>query len=67
MNGPIAWFAKNHVAANLLLLLIVLAGLVAVPGMPQKSFPDIDVNVITVTVPYLGAAPEEVERTILWG
>ena len=64
MNGPIAWFAKNHVAANLLLLLIVLAGLVAVPGMPQKSFPDIDVNVITVTVPYLGAAPEEVEQGV---
>lgn len=64
MNGPISWFANNHVAANLLLGLIVLAGLVAIPGMPQKSFPDIELNVITVTVPYLGAAPEEVEQGV---
>ena len=44
--------------------LILLAGLAAVPGMPQKPFPDIEVNVITVTVPYLGAAPEEVEQGV---
>lgn len=64
MNGVIAWFANNHVAANLLLGLIVLGGLVAISRMPQKSFPDIEVNVITVTVPYLGAAPEEVEQGV---
>jgi len=64
MKGPIAWFANNSVAANLLLLLIVLAGLVSLLGIPQKSFPDIDVKIITVTVPYLGAAPEEVEAGV---
>ena len=64
MNGPIAWFARNHVAANLLLGIVVLAGLVSLPRMPQKSFPDIDVKIITVTVPYLGAAPEEVEQGV---
>jgi multidrug efflux pump subunit AcrB len=64
VNGPIAWFARNHVAANLLLGIIVLAGLVSLPRMPQKSFPDIDVKVITVAVPYLGAAPEEVEQGV---
>lgn len=64
MNGPIAWFARNHVAANLLLGIIVLAGLVSVSKMPQKSFPDLDVNLITVTVEYLGAAPEEVEAGV---
>ncbi|MFP6817390.1 MAG: efflux RND transporter permease subunit [Pseudomonadales bacterium] len=61
MNGPISWFAHNHVAANLLLGVIVVAGLVALPLMPQKSFPDIAYNVITVSVLYLGAAPEETE------
>ena len=64
MNGPIAWFAKNAVAANLLLCLIVLGGLVALPKIPQKTFPDIDVNIITVSVMYLGAAPEEVEQGV---
>ncbi|MCZ6710604.1 MAG: efflux RND transporter permease subunit [Gammaproteobacteria bacterium] len=61
MNGPISWFAHNHVAANLLLGVIVVAGLVVLPLMPLKSFPDIAYNVITVSVLYLGAAPEEAE------
>ncbi|MEM1433077.1 MAG: efflux RND transporter permease subunit [Pseudomonadota bacterium] len=62
--GPIAWFAQNHIAANLLLGVIVIAGLVALPAMPQKSFPDLDYNLITVSVLYLGAAPEEVEAGV---
>lgn len=64
MKGAIAWFAHNHVAANLLMGLIVLSGLVAVVSMPQKSFPDLDIPIITITVPYLGAAPEEVEQGV---
>ena len=46
MKGIIAWFARNHVAANLLLGLIVLSGLVAVARMPQKSFPDVNVPIV---------------------
>ncbi|MBV1904732.1 MAG: efflux RND transporter permease subunit [Pseudomonadales bacterium] len=64
MKSIIAWFANNHIAANLLLGLIVLSGLVSVVKMPQKSFPDVDVNIITVSVRYLGAAPEEVEQGV---
>lgn len=64
MKGPIAWFANNHVAANLLLMLVVLAGLLAVSRMPQKSFPDLDIDIINVGVLYLGAAPEEVEEGV---
>jgi multidrug efflux pump subunit AcrB len=64
MDRVIAWFATNHIAANLLLILIVLAGFSAVLTMPQKSFPDIDVPIVTVSIPYLGAAPEEVEQGV---
>ncbi len=64
MNGAIAWFARNHVAANLLMVFIVLAGITTLPTIPQKSFPDVDIDVITVTVEYLGAAPEEVESGV---
>ena len=63
-RGPIAWFARNSVAANLLLGVTVLAGLVSLPQMPQKSFPDLDLHLITVSVLYLGAAPEEVEEGV---
>ncbi|MFP8878670.1 MAG: efflux RND transporter permease subunit [Myxococcota bacterium] len=64
MKGPIAWFAENHVAANLLMGVMVFGGLAALPQIPQKSFPDIDVNLIIVSVVYLGAAPEEVEEGV---
>jgi multidrug efflux pump subunit AcrB len=64
VRGIIAWFARNHVAANLLMFLIVAGGVFALPQIQQKSFPDIDVEVIRVTVPYLGAAPEEVEEGV---
>ncbi len=64
MKPIIAWFASNHVAANLLMVLIILAGLVTLPTMQRKAFPDIDIPVINVSVPYLGAAPEEVEEGV---
>ena len=64
MKPIIAWFANNHVAANLLMGLIILAGLVALPQTPRKAFPDIDIPVISITVPYLGAAPEEAEEGV---
>jgi multidrug efflux pump subunit AcrB len=64
VNGPIEWFARNHVAANLLLMLMVVGGIAALPKIQQKIFPDIDVNIITIGVAYLGAAPEEVEEGV---
>ncbi len=64
MKSAIAWFARNHVAANLLMALMVIGGLVSLPRIQQKTFPDINVDVISVAVTYLGAAPEEVEQGV---
>ncbi len=64
MSGPIAWFARNHVAANLLMVTVLGGGLVSLPLIQQKSFPDINVEVIQIGVPYPGAAPEEVEKGV---
>jgi multidrug efflux pump subunit AcrB len=64
VNGPIEWFARNHVAANLLLMLMVVGGIAALPSIQQKSFPDIDIDIISVGVSHLGAAPEEVEEGV---
>ncbi len=64
MNGMIAWFARNHVAANLLMFFLVLGGLISVPNILLKPFPDIDVDMVTATVEYRGAAPEESEEGV---
>ncbi len=64
MKGAIAWFASNSVAANLMMVIIVAGGLSTLPRISQKTFPDIDIDMVTVTVEYLGAAPEEVEEGV---
>lgn len=57
----IAWFAQNPVAANLMMVLILVWGLVSLSEIRQKTFPDVEIDIIQVAVPYLGASPEEVE------
>ena len=64
MKRMIAWFATNHVAANLVMGFAVLAGLASLDRVPVKLYPDFDLALIIVTVPYLGAAPEEVETAV---
>ena len=64
MNGAIAWFARNRVAANLLMAFILGAGLMTVSRVPQEVFPEFALDLVQVTVPYLGAAPEEVEQGV---
>ncbi|MCS5637170.1 MAG: efflux RND transporter permease subunit, partial [Myxococcota bacterium] len=64
MRGIIAWFAENTVAANLLMILVLAAGIVGLPSIKQQTFPDLDVDVIQIGVPYLGASPSEVEEGV---
>ncbi|MCB1184537.1 efflux RND transporter permease subunit [bacterium] len=64
MNGLIRWFAHNHVAANLLMLVIIAAGLMSAAGIKQEVFPEVEMDMVTVQVPYLGATPSEVEEAI---
>ncbi len=64
MKAAVAWFARNSVAANLLMLVFVVGGLISLPSIPQKTFPDVDVDIVSVAVEYLGAAPEEVEEGV---
>ncbi len=64
-NGVLGWFASNHVAANLLMVLIVVAGLLSIFNIKKEVFPEFSVDMITVTVPYLGASPEDVEKGVI--
>ena len=60
----IEWFTRNPVAANLLMLLILAGGLMTAFTIKREVFPEFSLDVITVEVPYLGAAPEEVEQAV---
>jgi multidrug efflux pump subunit AcrB len=64
-KGIIAWFAANHVAANLLMLLILFTGAVSLFTIRKQTTPDFELNTIEIRVPYLGAAPQEVEEGVV--
>jgi multidrug efflux pump subunit AcrB len=64
MNAAIAWFARNPVAANLLMFFVVVAGLLIAPRIRQEIFPEIKMGMITIAVPYPGATPEEVADAV---
>ena len=63
-KGVLAWFAHNHVAANLLMLMILVGGGISLFSNKVEIFPDMTVDVITVRVPYLGATPAEAEEGV---
>ena len=64
-TGLIAWFARNHVAANLLMLVIIVGGLASIAQIRIQANPDIEPNTISIQVPYPGAAPGEVESAVV--
>jgi multidrug efflux pump subunit AcrB len=63
-KGVLAWFAKNHVASNLLMILIIASGIMTIFTIKIEFFPEMSLDIITVTVPYLGASPSEVEQGV---
>jgi len=64
-TGIVAWFARNPVAANLLMLLIIFVGIFSAVNLDRKIQPDFAMNRIQVSMAYPGAGPDEVERGIV--
>ena len=56
-KGPIAWMAMNPVAANILMAVIILGGLVMRFQLKEEVFPEFDMEWITIRIPYPGASP----------
>lgn len=64
MHRAIEWFVDNPVAANLLMFIFLVGGLMSMFSMHKEEFPNIEPGVVQVRIPYLGAAPEEVEQAV---
>jgi multidrug efflux pump subunit AcrB len=64
-KGPIAWMAQHPVAANLLMIVLIGAGLWTAFRIQKEVFPQFQLDIVEVSVSYPGAAPEEVEQGIL--
>lgn len=63
-GGLLGWFTSNHVAANLLMALILIGGFLSIMRIKMEVFPEFSLDTITVTVPYRGASPEDVEQGV---
>ncbi len=63
-GGLVGWFVSNPVAANLLMVVLIIGGLMAAGSLRTQVFPTIQPGIVTVTVPYPGATPAEVEEGI---
>ena len=64
MRGPLHWFIHNPIAANLLMIFLVLGGLMTAPNLDKQFFPSTEINQVRVSLPFPGAGPSEVEEQI---
>ena len=56
-KGVIAWMAGHGVTANLLMLVLLIGGAVFASNIKKEVFPDFELDIISITVPYPGASP----------
>ncbi len=66
MNGLITWWARNSVAANLMMLVIIIAGAITFNTLGREVFPAAKINTVTVTVAWPGADPQQVQEQIVF-
>ncbi|WP_339738050.1 efflux RND transporter permease subunit [uncultured Maricaulis sp.] len=64
-RGIIGWWARNLVAANLLMIVALLGGFFGYSQLNREVFPTIAVNGATVSVAWPGASPQEVEEQLI--
>ena len=60
----IAWFTSNPVVSNILLLAVIITGFRTAVSIRKETFPAFAAESVTVTVPFRGGTPEDVERGV---
>ncbi|MCO8143987.1 efflux RND transporter permease subunit [Rhodovulum tesquicola] len=65
VGGVLSYFTRHRTAANLLLVMLIVAGLAAAPRMRAQFFPDVVIDSVTVTVQWEGAGAEDVDTGIV--
>lgn len=64
-KGSISWMAQNPVAANLLMMILLLGGIFVAFQIQKEVFPQFQLDIVNIRVGYPGAAPSEVETGVL--
>lgn len=64
MNALIRWFVNNPAVANLLMVMLIAAGLYAIPHTRQETLPNVPMDRVNIVVPMPQATPETAERLL---
>ncbi len=64
-TGPVAFFAMHPVAGTLLMVLMMMFGLFGMSQLNRQIMPDFDLDMISVTVEWPGASPQDVEENVI--
>lgn len=64
-SGFISLFATHRVAANLLMVLMIAAGILGINRLNVQFFPTFDLDIVTVSVPWSGASAEDVQTSLI--
>ena len=63
-RGIIAWFANNSVAANLLMMAVIVAGVLSVNELRKEAFPSMEPRFVTVSMTYDSGDAKQAEEGI---
>lgn len=63
-KGIISWFARNPVAANLLMFAIIIGGLVSATGLRKEGFPSTEPDTITIDVSFASGSAQQAEEGV---
>jgi len=64
-HGIIAWFARNPVAANLVMVILIVMGLLTYFSIQKQMFATTEINFIDIRATYPGADPQEIEESVM--
>jgi multidrug efflux pump subunit AcrB len=65
VGGILSYFTRHRTAANLLLVVLIAAGIAAFPRMQAQFFPDVIIDEVNVSITWDGAGAEDVDRAIV--
>ena len=65
MGGLISWWVRNAVAANLLMVFIIVSGLIAWTTIEKEVQPIVTLPLIQVSLTWPGASPKEIEQQVV--
>ena len=65
MKSVAAWSVEHRVTVNLLMAFVIIIGVMSLSWMKREIFPQFSLDMISVTVSYMGASPEEIEEGII--